>query len=355
MIIAFLWSLLIIIKIIFPESIGKAQYNGYYVGFFAIICYSCNPDVRIGIISLLSFAILFFCSKDLIHPLGDLTTIIMTLSAFDIALSSKLNRREHQFILWIVSFFILIDVIGISFPNLYSGDNIEGRRYDGILHSSNVTATVFCLCQIALSELKKQSRRKTTLLNCNFALFVIMLFITKTRSMLLFLPYWGIQYYYSINKKLFWLLMTVIGILLIKSLVSIQQDLRLEGDGSYLTRLFLYENLIKGIISHPLIPHGSYAANELSKILTMNDDFAPHNDFLMYIYDWGFIFFILVGYIWLSYNRKIRFSWLNLTIIFGWSSSCLHNILLLPQVLFVFLMILNIQINSLDKSYGNQN
>lgn len=350
-VIAILWTIIVIIQIIFPNSIGKPQYNGYYVGVFAIICYVWNPNIKIGLISLFSVIILLFFSDDILHPIIDFTIIILTLTGFNIAFSSKINNSERKFIGWSMAVFVALDVLGLIVPELYSDGNLETRRYEGVLHSSNVSASVFSLCQIAFYELKKDSKRKRLVLFSSFGLFVIMLLMTKTRSMLFFMPYWIIQFYNKINRKLFWCLLASIVIYTIQSILSIQQDLRLEEEGSFITRKYLYETLIDGIINQPFIPHGSSAANLLSRKLIHDENFAAHNDFLLYIYDWGLIFFVLFIFIWKYWKQKIKSNWTNLSILLGWSSTCLHNVLLLPPVLFVFLMILNIEYNSQDRKH----
>lgn len=343
--IAILWAIIIFIFILFPSSIGKPQNNGYYTGIFAILCFFIKPDIKIGIISLLSFIILLICSKDVLHPIMDFITILLTLTGLEIALSSKINKKEIKFIFLLMSIYVILDIIGLAMPSLYAEGNKGDMRYSGILHSSNVSATIFCLCQIAINELKKYSKQKIFYIYCNFALFALMLFITKTRSMLFFLPYWIIQFYNFLDKRLFWCIITVFSIIILKSIIEIQENLRLEEDGSYVTRSFLYENLINEILNNPLIPHGSNEANKFSKELTMSDEFSSHNDFLKYLYDWGGICIILLVYVWISYKRKIKFSWSILAVIIGWSSASLHNILLLPQVLFVLFIILNINYN----------
>ncbi len=342
-VLAVLWTIIILIKICFHNSIGQAKFNGYIVGVIAIICYALRPSVVIGILSLFSFAILYCFSRDLIHPLGDLTLIIMTLCAYDICVKDHLYRKEYKYIYYMTTTFVFFDFIGIGVSSLYSGEGVDGMRYDGILHSGNVSATVFCLCQIMTYEYVKRSKvsKRNLILSISLMLFGIMLIVTKTRSMLFFGPYWLCQCFASLNRKVFYTILLISILFVVKSLSSLQTSLRFEEDGSFLTRLALYQSMIDGIISQPLIPHGSYAANQLSKDLTLNEDFAPHNDILMYIYDWGFISVIVLIYIYFRSKRKIHFSWINLTIILGWASGALHNILLLPQILFVFYFIEN--------------
>jgi len=343
---ALLWAIIILIKICFPNSIGQAKFNGYIVGVMAIICYALRPSVAIGILSLFSFVILYFFSKDLIHPLGDLTLIIMSLCAYDLCVKDHLNGKEYKYIYYITTAFIFLDFVGIGIPSLYSGEGVEGMRYDGILHSGNVTATVFCLCQIMTYEYLKHRKPTKRHLYISLVLFGIMLIVTKTRSMLFFAPYWLCQCYVSFNRKVFFTMLLIAVLFIVKSLSSLQASLRFEEDGSFLTRLTLYQSMIDGIISQPLIPQGSYAANQLSKDLTLNDNYAPHNDILMYIYDWGFIFFIILVYVYFRGRGKFLCNWSNATIVLGWSSGALHNILLLPQILLVFFIIENYRIHS---------
>ena len=113
-VIAILWAIIVFIQIIFPNSIGKPQFNGYYTGVFSIICFVIKPNIRIGLISLVSLVILLIFSEDILHPISDFTVIILTLTGFNIALSSKINNSERKFIGWATAVFIALDVLGLA-------------------------------------------------------------------------------------------------------------------------------------------------------------------------------------------------------------------------------------------------
>lgn len=341
-----LWTFIILIKVIFPDSIGKAQYNGYIIAFAAVYCYALSPSIDTAIISLFSFLVLCLVSKDILHPIGDTTIIMMTLSAVKESLNSKLSVKEIKSIFTICSIFIILDCAGLMFPQFYSMDGIDGRRYNGILHSGNISATVLCLCQIVVYEIKRNTNQSKKYLLVNIIILLLMLFGTKTRSVLMFMPYWVLIIYKSVNRKIFYLGLASVIILISVSIVTLQSNLRLEEDGSIMTRTFLYQSMFEGILQNKfLIPHGSNSANSLSKYLTSNDNFAPHNDILLYLYDWGIIFFLFLYYLYKLFKKKIKFDLTFITILFGWSSACLHNVLLFPQIMFIFLVSINIHFN----------
>lgn len=345
------WVLVIFIKICFPVSIGKGEYNGYIIGIVAIYCYLLYPSIKVAIISLLSFIILCITSIDLVHPILDTLLIVMTLSSLNATLKSKPTNRDLIIIFIVCSSFIILDCIGLSIPMLYNIDESGDKRYNGILHSGNISASVFCLCQVAVYEIKKYDNKAHIYLFINIIILFLMVFVTKTRSMLFFMPYWIIYTYKTVDRKIFYVGLVFVIVFVTKSFVELQSNLRLEQDGSLLTRAYLYESMINGIIqNYIIIPHGSDAANSLAKQLTSDDNFAPHNDILLYIYDWGFLFFFILYYLYKNIKRAHKIDPLFMSIILGWSSACLHNILLFPQILIIFLISINVYLNTKPKN-----
>lgn len=346
-----LWLIIILIKIFFPESIGKAQFNGYIIGITAIVCFFLYPNLKILIVSFVFLIVLLATSRDLIHPLGDFTIFITLICAYNLSLKCRFKRNELQIVSFCLLFFIIIDLLGLFIPNLYS-NGIDGQRYDGLLHSGNVTATAFCLCQIAYYESCKNNSKNKIILLLSILSFILMLLLTKTRSMFFFLPYWFVQFEKKLNKYVIALALFSVIIIVINALAYIQTNLRLQGDSSSMTRAFLYEAMIEGIINnYAIFPHGSNEANTLSKYLTDDPNFAPHNDILQYIYDWGFMFFLVCGIMYkkLKDSRKTNLSYW--CIVLGWLSGCLHNILILPQIYFIFIFASNLFFNNQTNYY----
>lgn len=350
--ISLVWFLFILLHIFFPNSIGNSHNNGYYIVVSGAICYIMYPKAIVAVITILVFCILYIISTDIIHPIGDAATIMMCLSSLAIAMKSKYTKKELCYLFFMLSVFILIDTLGIFIPDMYDREDSDSIRYLGVLHGANLTVTIFGLAQIAVYELRIRNKYIKKYLCLNIILFSVMFLATRTRSLVFFLPYWTLQIYRNVNKRTFYLLCSIIMIFVLIGIGNILSTLRfdeLDNDGSYLTRMFLYESMLEGIKDNFfLIPHGSNSANLLSKKVTMDDDFAAHNDLLLYWYDWGIIFIFLLCYGYRQIRKNIKIDWTYIFIIFAWSSACLHNVFLLPMVYFLFLICTNLYFNNIS-------
>lgn len=337
-----LWCLIIFVQVFFPNSIGSAQYNYYLVVVSAFICFYLNPDIKVFLLGIVFLSVLVLVSKDLIHPLCDFAIFIIIICSLNISLNSNFTSNELKATVFMTLLFVLSDLIGLAFPSLYSY-GVDGLRYNGLLHSKNVTATVFSLCLIAYYEGEKHSSHEKRILLMSVIFFVIMLFFSKTRSLFFFAPYWFVQLLKQFKKYAIFFAIIIVFIITMDAFSYFLSNLRLKEDGSSLTRLNLYKAMIEGIKENYLIiPHGSNAANLLSKYITRSPNFSPHNDILRYIYDWGIMFFVVVGIMFrkVTNNYKIDISFLCLVI--GWVSGCLHNIMLLPQTYLIFMVACNL-------------
>lgn len=340
-VITLLWCIIIIIKILFPDSLGDAHNNGYYISLCGIVCFILYPSIIVGSISVIILMVLLYFSRDILHPFLDAAKIIMCLCALKIGIDSRFTGSERKMLFYIVSAFVIVDLLGMGIPSLYNETGVGRSRYAGVLYGTNISATVFGLSQIVICELN--NKKKNAYLYFNFIIFVFMALFSGTRSLLFFLPYWLIQFYTHINKKIFYFGCIAIGLIVVKSIVDVFTMFRLEEDGSFLTRSFLYRTMIDGIMDNKMIiPHGSNSANLLSKFITSNDDYAAHNDFLLLLYDWGIIFIILMVYSYKQIKNNVNVNWKYLTIVIAWSSAALHNAMLLPVIFLLFIIASNL-------------
>lgn len=336
----FIWLYFIMLFIIMIIN-GFGRYNSLPVLCYCLLFLSyINNFVFYRNFLLLSLIIgigSFINGCSILHIVLDCAEaflILATVQFSDRFYIKPSDMRKASYILYMLIIASIICMWGSSFYSYSDG----ALRYDGIFARGNSSANTFLMLVIFLLELTKRMFRKPFFqkLCLLFISIAILLYIvtSQTRSLLFILPYLYYQFYKLYNRKIV-LTAGVIGLILVSGyyLISIQEKLRLTSDNSFMTRTFLYEGMIDGIVeNYILIPHGVHRAWELAIDMTGSDQFSPHNDFLKYLYDWGGAFILLIV---LCYRKMKSNNSLNLElllIIIAQSSCMLHNMWFLPVV-----------------------
>lgn len=274
---------------------------------------------------------------NILYSLIDCGILFFILTLIDFSINYTINCNTLKQIQNTCGLFLIISLFGIIMPNTFINGEDGNARYGGVFHAINLSSNIFAIIEICFWEVHKRIRKtnKWILLSLLIAL-IIYTDLSGTRSLLFFYPYWIFQFYQLFrqkNSKLLFIIVVLILLSLIPSIITLLiTKLRFqEGESSMATRVVLYEQLIKGIVSHyGFIPHGSNSAQEMIVAFTQENSYSPHNNFLSYLYDWGIIFIFLIYKIY-KILRRNKLTGINMTLIYlGLSSCALHNMLFSP-------------------------
>lgn len=326
-------------SIFFKDSIGSSNYNGVYIGICSLILFIITPNLKMTFFAIFASCVFMLFSGNIKLSILDGIWLYMIVVSLKITLNKVITTKDLKYLFTLIIAFVICSIL-VSFDNNCYSDN----RYNGLLHSTNISSSVFSLFLVLLWEIIRNYDRKQSksifpiILIC----FLYMAMISKTRTLFFFLPYWIYCAYKIYSKRCVNILIMISFLYLSIYSMLILKEFRLQEDGSSVTRVYLYQNLLTEIINNYIIvPHGSGMANKLTTILTDSDNFPTHNDFLKYLYDWGIIFIILVIYIIRLFKNK---SLLNLKVFLVtvcWTTCGLHNFLFMPLSWFLYLLILN--------------
>lgn len=331
---------------------GFGQFNTVPLLFYVILYnYYCDNkslilNVLIFVLPIVIFSLINKCSY--LHIALDIISFTFIYASVynikDMSLNGIIAKRLFK----IIIILILLNILGM-FSGHFRSTIEESNRYLGIFSSSlNTSACIFCILGIVAWELQKKysilKSRKEVLLYLLIT-YIIYVYQSETRSLFFALPYWIYQCTTVFSKKFLIISVLLFVIFTSKSLIDyLGEKTRMEEDASYNTRMYLYLLLIDGIKENwCLIPHGCHAAWDLVQIDVESKEMSTHNDFLRYIYDWGFSFYILLFLIWRSIYKNVYCNLNVLLVLFFVSSFALHNVLFnaLTWIPFVIFLIIN--------------
>ncbi len=338
-----------IFGIFFPIS----NYNGIINGFYTIILLYCLRDKgAFWVFSIGSGIFFYFVSNNLLYVVFDFFTVVSTIGmliaffSFSISID-KLKKIQNIFL----SFYILNLVMAL-FPAYYHLG--EGTiRFLGIFRTPNLSVSVMTIIGLAIWEIEKMIKRKPRIkiMIINLIGLIILIFATRTRTVLFIIPYWILQAYNYFNRRMF-TFTALVALATFGQIIyeSISVRMNFNGDESTATRAIIYDSLIKKILSnHIVIPYGSNESYLFIQKLTHNPKFSSHNDFLRYIYDWGAYFFIFLVYIITLIKKNVKFSFKLALIIIAYAPFALHNLLFLPIVWIPFCLILYTNLKNIER------
>lgn len=338
LILCFIFSLLGIIL-----GVKFSSFNYLYIFTTFIAVFIGNKIMTKSIfykllITLVSFVfVLLFTNHHILYFFLELCVFSTILVLLYKSLTTKINKfylkNFNRFcliyiVVYFLSYFVLSDQLIDS----------ELGRYAGFLGSTNFSSSFVCILLIYVYEYAKTINHNKK--NIYFILCILfwglLINITKSRTLLLILPYWLLQLYYTFEfhtNKLKLMVFVPISILIIISIyLLVNFDLlfmtfRITDDGSYLTRELLYDLLLKRIKdSHYLVPNGFNDAYSFVQSYTKREGYAVHNDFLKYWNDLGGVFFIYLFMVFLIIKKKLKNKNFIFIMVFVLSLA-LHNIL----------------------------
>lgn len=305
---------------------------------FTIVFFFCNQwkstIKNLLFTFLLLTPILLITKSNYLYYINDFLTLFLVLSCIDSFTYFDLSNKQGRIVALTLLLYTIIYLVCTAFPSFY--DEAEGR-YRGLMQGANISSSVIMLIIAFMLEYYRKDNIKFWVYGISLACFLVIMFLSNTRSVFLVVPYLLWLYKENINFKKAWPILLALGIIglffIIPNSATMSEELRLSNeDNSYLTRVYLYEQEFEGISkNHYIIPHGFNACITFVRNLLNNEGFSPHNDLFSYWYDWGGVWLIVLVALYIKikrYVKKIDFK-LGAVFLFVFVISCgLHNIML---------------------------
>lgn len=338
-------AVMMALGVFFPISNYNAIFNGIYS--ILLLGYLRNNS-GYWIFNILSVAFFYIFSNPKVYVVFDAFTTLLVTGLLILFTSYTFTSRDLKKIQNILLAFFIFNLLLCLSPSYYFYHKIEGiRRFQGIFHSANLSVSVMTIIGVVIWEIEKHlftpARKK--ILWLNLIGLVILMFATRTRTLLFLLPYWAYQSYRFLDRRLFIFVVIVASAVFGQMIYeSISKRMNLAGDQSTATRASIYEALIKRILqNYVVIPHGSNEAYLYIQKFTKNPQYSSHNDFLRYIYDWGIYFFVFLAYIVRLIRHNVRCNLELYLVVVAYAPLALHNLLFLPIAWVPFCLILNLK------------
>lgn len=341
----FKWLIYTYFLIIFILSISPnnlSSYDSFFLCSLFFICFLVRFSIQyifnIFIILFLFININYFTHSNFLYCLLELITTLFIFALIKITKLYTIDVVLLKIIQTGFSLFILVSILSsLGIPEL----TIE-ERFIGLFKGTNISASVCSFMLVALWE--STDKKKKIFYFFLFSILIYFYIIFKTRTMLFLFPYFIYQLTYFYKKKSLLFACFLFSIFVgLSSLTLLTSSMRLEADSSYNTRSLLYLFYLKEIINNYfVIPHGFNKATLLAKLITGDDAYSVHNDFLRYSYDLGIIFYGFVFYIF----RQIK-DFLNverILLLLGYIVLALHNLLFAYQTVIVITIVVQIMI-----------
>lgn len=331
--IAFCLSLLV--NFYFVEIIRYGDFqNLFYAFLFIFHNRSCDTKKNIAITILLLLPLYLFTSSGFFSFVSDCIKLFLIFSCVDAFENFNLSSRQGRILADLLLCYAILFLICACFPSFYTDG---AGRYRGLFYGGNLSSSVIMLIIAFILEYYKGTKSQVYVTIISLACFLVALFLCNTRTVFFVIPYLLWIYKESINFKKAWpivLIFTLVAVrMVMQNTETLSSDLRLSTEeSSYLTRLYLYEEEFNGIRdAYYVLPHGSGACIEFIQKITHDNTYSPHNDLLSYWYDWGFIWFLVLIYVYKKIKKfviPIGFGWGSLYLFIFMMSCSLHNILM---------------------------
>lgn len=345
----FLWYALILI-LAFVMGTKLAHFNFVLVTISAVIMFFMQKKKSVYIASVIwggycLFVFAFNMTK-IGYMLYDFFTVFFVFSIYHLISEKKMAKKEQKVVFLFFIIYIVLYLLFMKDKSLYSLDGDE--RYMGIAGGANLSSTIISLMIVYLWEYLKlnmyKKRKQKMYYYFILGLYSFILIASKSRSVLLLLPYFVVEstrYY----KKVY--VLSIVGVIFTVMFSyyfeKIQESLRLMEDGSFITRLGIYESLWTGIIdNYCVIPEGFNRGNELTEAL-VGEKYPAHNDILKLWFEWGIGFFFFIGMTLKFLFRTPKNGSIVWILIFVLSTA-LHNILNSVYVVILLALIINLKV-----------
>ena len=240
------------------------------------------------------------------------------------------------------SIIILSNIILLSNSSFYNNDRFLGLMFNV---NENVYLVGFCLIYIHYFAQKFQNFRLTLFIIDILLLLLSFLFLyySDSRSCILIVLFFIVSILRVEYKSIF-----VILFIFIFSAAFFSRFINLDfgrlfdpDDPSILTRINLQTDFIEESANSFLMPHGPNSANIYVKNVTNRDEFHLHNDFLAYLFNYGFIFITYLFLIIKIISSIFKKSTLkNILVFLFYISSIFHGYFITFFITIPFILIL---------------
>jgi len=338
----------------FPNLFGKEVFYLTTPYFFLIFLLLIGIIILKGMFTLnRNYKLIIFLILVVLYNFSSLRySLPVFFIAYIFLLQIVLNTvRKDEINMKIVElFFYFFILISIPFIFLPQGWNLVGR-FVGFIGSPTVYAGIMATM---FSIVAKKWELKTWKFAITFIIIGYLIFISKTRLLLIFLVVFPLIKYLLANRMWFTkkriyviFLITTISIYplygvvtnMFPSLVSIRYE---EGskDKSFGLRLYLNEKLSEdykdGTITQKLFGKGNEYSRNLVKS-EFNADIFPHNDFWRIITDWGIIGFLLfMCFLYILAVKNIDTFYISLIYILLFYSNMVFNIFMMSLLIIFY-------------------
>jgi hypothetical protein len=276
---------------------------------------------------------------------------IMFSNFYFLLISLRKKLFDNSFLMFFIfsSIIILSNIILLSNSSFYDNDRFLGLMYNV---NQNVYLVGFCLIYIHYFAQKFQNFRLTIIMVDIFLLLLSVLFLyySYSRSCILIVLFFIVSILRLRYKSIFVILFLFIYSASFFSISINYLDFgRLfdPDDPSILTRINLQTDFIEGSANSFLMPHGPNSATIYVKNVTNRDEFHLHNDFLAYLFNYGFIF---IAYLFLiirilsSITKKSPLK--NIIVFLFYFSSLFHGYLFSFFISIPLMFVLSLIINN---------
>lgn len=275
---------------------------------------------------------------------------IMFSNFYFLLINLRKKLFDNSFLIFFIfsSIIILLNIILLSNSSFYDNDRFLGLMYNV---NQNVYLVGFCLIYIHYFAQKLHNYRLTLIMIDIFLLLLSLLFLyySDSRSCILIVFFFIVSILRLEYKSIF-----VILFIFIFSASFFSRFINLDfgrlfdpDDPSILTRINLQTDFIEESANSFLMPHGPNSATIYVKNVTNRDEFHLHNDFLAYLFNYGFIF---IAYLFLiirllsSISKKSPLK--NIMVFLFYFSSLFHGYLFSFFISIPLMLVLSLIINN---------
>lgn len=319
-------------------------------GSLAFVLFPLKKSIFISFNIFILFIFIFIFTYKTSNIYYLITDFLLTI--FIIFFLEKIKTLNIHFLEPALKLFYRFSIIYIVLLliTLFIPGYIVDGRFNGLGFSCNITSSIalsLCIYVYIYNE-------KIT--NLIFVLFtlLLLLFFAKTRALLFGFPL--ILYYLNKTigiKKTLFILIPICLCIIIYFIPILEKELRLNTEDSFNTRAAIYIQMIEVLKdSYFVIPHGFNADQIYIDNFLGTKGFPVHNDFLKYIYNYGFLFVLFLIYIVNSFTPVIRNKNERFLIVLAFSSNALQNALFSIYVLIPFFFILFLFKRKASKCYS---
>jgi hypothetical protein len=266
--------------------------------------------------------------KNILYFFYDIFVIYVIFSSITTFAILRVSKKECKYILYFWHLYIILYLLGSINPSFYSNFESMGSRYMGITAGANLSSSIIMIGIIYIWEYYKKNEKKINISWLIVVLiFILIVYISKSRTLLFLLPYLIYQVKFLKNKTFIVLAIIIfLTIFLPVYIDTITQAIRLIEDSSFNTRLSIY-NFFWELIKNDfyITPHGSGSSRTIMQYLVGDNRYPIHNDLLKYWYEWGLFFFMIIFFI--IKRLRVYLTLNNILIFLFVLSTSLHNIL----------------------------